>query len=176
MNLDSLEAGILSNCKPGELIKLKLGEQIYLAIVTEFERTPSDYRPIVILNRPDSPFIMNAADYGQVIVLRYGDRYGIRVDQHSEFFLGQKAESRKSGLVLMAQSNGESRAYLRADVTGVVDSIVRFYDFQDGILKSQAGVHRVTLTGWSIWLENSYRESVEHSAIFSFGTSDQAVP
>jgi hypothetical protein len=139
----------VNNCKPGDLLRVKIEDAAEFAIIGANEGR--SFRALVVLKDNEPPFVINLLESGHIdgdfetyAALVYG-KYEIRADHSERCEIGIGPLFTKVGALVITD---DSRL-LVVNVKG--NKSLRYFDLTSSTLCGEPSGQRAALKTWSLW-------------------------
>jgi hypothetical protein len=136
----------LSDCKPLELVRVKINAQALFAIVGA--KGGQSYQPLVVLSATDAPWVINLLPQGRIDgdfdafqVLAYGD-YAIEPDHSQKCEVGEGGLFTAAGSVVVTEDDRW--------LTVRMESHIGYLSLTTGALRSEPGGGRAAFAKWYV--------------------------
>jgi len=136
----------LSECKPLELVRVKINAQALFAIVGA--KRGQSYQPLVVLSTMDTPWVINLMPEGRIDgdfdayqVLAYGD-YAVEPDHSQKCEVGEGDLFRAAGIVLGTEDDRL--------LTARMEGRIGYLSLTTGVLQSEPGGGRAAFATWYV--------------------------
>jgi hypothetical protein len=140
----------LNNCKPGDLLRVKIGDVAEFAILGANQG--QGLRALVVLKENVPPFAINLLESGRVdgdfesyAVLVYG-KCEILPDHSDSCEIGTGPLFTRAGALVIADDGSRSLA-----VAAKTSSSLRYFDLTIWKLRGEPGGQRAAFKTWSLW-------------------------
>ena len=142
----------LKDCKPCELLRVKINDVAEFAILGAREGHAAQW--LVVLKRNEPPFAINLVgesgridgDFDTYAALRYG-KFEIFPEHTDRSEIGEGELFKKSGSLILS----DDTKFLV--VKGVSGGTVRYFDLAEGKLRGEPSGSRAAFKAWSLWYE-----------------------
>jgi hypothetical protein len=136
----------LSECKPLELVRVKINAQALFAIVGA--KRGQRYQPLVVLSTMDTPRVINLipdghidGDFDTYQVFAYGD-YAVEPDHSQKCEVGEGDLFRAAGVVLLTEHDRL--------LTARMEGRIGYLSLTTGVLQSEPGAGRAAFANWYV--------------------------
>jgi hypothetical protein len=148
----------VNNCKPGDLLRVKVEDAAEFAILGANEG--HSLRALVVLKDNEPPFAINLLESGRIdgdfetyAALVYG-KWEILPDHSDRCEIGTGPLFTKVGALVLAE--GGSRSLVVAGKTG---KSPRYFDLTSWKLREEPGGQRAAFKTWSLWHDGLARSA-----------------
>jgi hypothetical protein len=139
----------LKDCKPCELLRVKIGDSAEFAILGVNEG--HSFQALVVLKEKEAPFAINLLESGHMdgdfetyAALRYG-KVEILPDHTARCEIGVGPLFTKPGSLVLSD---DSKSLV---VQGKGGKSIRYFDLATGRLRGEPGGSRAAFMAWSLW-------------------------
>ena len=142
----------LKNCKPGELLRVKINDAAEFALLGAKESLSHSFQPLVVLKENVPPFAFNLlgsghmdGDFDTYAALSYG-KFEITPEHTGRCEIGNGPLFTKAGSLIL--SDGAKSSVVQAKG----GKSLRYFDLATGALRGEPGRSKAAaFKSWSLW-------------------------